>query len=118
MCIRDRVVEVDDQQVLATFDGPARAIRAACAIRAFAQRIHISVHSGLHTGECDVIGARVGGLAIDIARSVSARSSPDEILVSSTVKDLVAGAGIRFSDRGSQTLPGRLGEWRLYSVDQ
>ncbi|HWS27053.1 MAG TPA: alpha/beta fold hydrolase [Xanthomonadales bacterium] len=115
---KGKVVEVDDQQVLATFDGPARAIRAACAIRAFAQRIHISVHSGLHTGECDVIGARVGGLAIDIARSVSARSSPDEILVSSTVKDLVAGAGIRFSDRGSQTLPGRLGEWRLYSVDQ
>ena len=115
---KGKVVEVDDQQVLATFDGPARAIRAACAIRAFAQRIHISVHCGLHTGECDVIGERVGGLAIDIARQVSAASMPDEILVSSTVKDLVAGSGIRFSERGSPTLPGRLGEWRLYSVDR
>lgn len=115
---KGKVIDVDDHHVLATFDGPARAIRAACAIRAFAQRIHVSVHCGLHTGECDVIGERIGGLAIDIARCVSDQSSPDEILVSSTVKDLVAGSGIRFSERGSQVLPGRLGEWRLYSVER
>lgn len=115
---KGKVVDVDDDQVLATFDGPARAIRAACAIRAFAQRLNISVHSGLHTGECDVFGDRVGGLAIEIARQVSAESLPDQILVSSTVKDLVAGSGIRFSECASQLMPGRLGEWRLYSVER
>ncbi len=113
---KGRVVEMADSEMLATFDGPARAIRAACAIRAAAQRLNIGVSTGLHTGECDVIGAGLGGAAVEIAKQVAARSNTGEVLVSSTVKDLVAGSGIQFIARDSHTLSGSLGDWGLFAV--
>jgi pimeloyl-ACP methyl ester carboxylesterase/DNA-binding winged helix-turn-helix (wHTH) protein len=113
---KGRVVETSDSEMLATFDGPARAIRAACAIRAAAQRLNIRVSTGLHTGECDVIGDGLGGAAVEIAKQVAAKSNTGEVLVSSTVKDLVAGSGIQFAERDSHTLSGGLGDWRLFAV--
>ena len=113
---KGRVVETSGSEMLATFDGPARAIRAACAIRAAAQRLNIRVSTGLHTGECDVIGAGLGGAAVEIAKQVAAKSHTGEVLVSGTVKDLVAGSGIQFAERDSHTLSGSLGDWRLFAV--
>jgi serine/threonine protein kinase/DNA-binding winged helix-turn-helix (wHTH) protein/pimeloyl-ACP methyl ester carboxylesterase len=113
---KGRSIETSGNHLLATFDGPARAIRAACAIRASAQRLNIKLQAGLHTGECDVMGDNVGGLAVQIAKEVAAQSEAGEILVSSTVKDLVAGSGIQFAERGAQTLKNNLGEWRLFAV--
>ncbi len=111
-------IEVKDDRVLASFDGPARAIRAACALRASAQRLNIELRTGLHTGECDMLGDRVGGPAVEIACRVAAESRLGEVLVSSTVKDLVAGSGIKFSERGAHVLDANLGEWRLYAVER
>jgi len=111
-------VETTFPQRLATFDGPARAIRAACAVRASALRLGIHLQIGLHTGECDVLDNQVSGIAVDIARQVTAQSASGEILASSTVKDLVAGSGIVFADRGLLTLSGTLGEWRLFAVQR
>jgi pimeloyl-ACP methyl ester carboxylesterase len=101
---------------LATFDGPARAIRCADAIRAAMQPLGLAVRAGLHTGECELRDEEVGGIALHIGARVSARAGPGEILVSSTVKDLVAGSGIQFEDRGRHTLKGIPGVWRLYKV--
>lgn len=101
---------------LATFDGPARAIRCADAIRAAMQPLGLAVRAGLHTGECELRDEEVGGIALHIGARVSARAGPGEILVSSTVKDLVAGSGIQFEDRGRHTLKGVPGVWRLYKV--
>ncbi len=114
----------------ASFDGPARAIRAACAICAAAPRLNVQIRAGLHTGECDVVdtklnantsanvSVRLSGQAVNIAKQLSQQANPGEILVSSTVKDLVSGSGIRFTERGTETLPEDLGEWRLFGVDQ
>ena len=102
---------------LATFDGPARAIRAACAIRDSARRLGIKLQAGLHTGECDVMKDRVGGPAVELATQITTQATIGEVLVTSTVKDLVAGSGIRFSERGATTL-GKLGEWRLSAVER
>jgi serine/threonine protein kinase/DNA-binding winged helix-turn-helix (wHTH) protein len=110
-------VDLSGDHILATFDGPARAVRAACAIEASARRLGLELRSGLHTGECDVMGDRVGGVAVRIAEQVAAGASVGEVLVSSTVKDLVAGSGIRFSARGSRELPEQLGEWRMFAVE-
>lgn len=107
-----------DLYLLATFDGPARAIRAASAIRASALRLSIQLRTGLHTGECDVMGDRVGGSAVRIAEQIAAGAKIGEVLVSSTVKDLVAGSGIQFVERGSRNLPDALGKWRLYAVER
>ncbi len=112
--------------LLASFDGPARAIRAACAIHAAAQRLGVQLHTGLHTGECDVINtdqtinpsAHLTGEAVQIAIQLGLQAETGEILVSSTVKDLVSGSGISFTERGTQILPGDLGEWRLFRVEQ
>ena len=101
---------------LATFDGPARAIRAAAAIRDSVRQIGIDIRAGLHTGECELRGEDVGGIAVHIGARVAALAAPGEILVSGTVKDLVIGSGIDFDDRGTQTLKGVPGEWRLYAV--
>ncbi len=114
---KGRTVEITDNHLLATFDGPARAIRAACAIRASAQRLGINLQTGLHTGECDVLNDKVGGLAVEIAKQVANKSAVSEILVSRTVKDLVAGSGIQFGERGLQMLANKLGEWRLFAVE-
>jgi pimeloyl-ACP methyl ester carboxylesterase len=115
---KGRTVEIKDNYLLATFDGPARAIRAAVAIQASAKRLGINLQTGLHTGECDVMDDQVGGPAVEIANHVMDQSRIGEVLVSSTVKDLVAGSGIQFSERGSQVLKNNLGEWRLFAVER
>jgi pimeloyl-ACP methyl ester carboxylesterase len=101
----------------ASFDGPARAIRCACAIAESVRELGIEVRAGLHTGECEVMDGKVGGIAVHIGARVAAEAGPGEVLVSSTVKDLVAGSGIEFRDRGGAELKGVPGEWRLYAVE-
>ena len=100
----------------ATFDGPARAIKCASAVTEAIRELGIDIRAGLHTGECEVIDSKVGGLAVHIGARVAAQAGPGEVLVSSTVKDLVAGSGIRFEDRGTHELKGIPGEWHLYTV--
>jgi len=101
----------------ATFDGPARAIRCAGAIRDAVKNLGIAVRAGLHTGECEVIGDGFGGIAVHIGARVAAKAGAGEVVVSSTVKDLVAGSGLRFADRGVHALKGIPGEWRLFAVE-
>jgi class 3 adenylate cyclase len=101
---------------LATFDGPGRAIHCAVSILGSSDSLGISVRAGLHTGECEVMGEDIGGIAVHTAARVSALAEPGELLVSRTVKDLVAGSGIQFSDRGSHTLKGVPDTWQLYAV--
>jgi class 3 adenylate cyclase len=103
---------------LATFDGPARAFRCARAILDSSEELGIRVRAGLHTGECEVMGDDIGGIAVHIAARVSALAEPSEVLVSRTVKDLVAGSGIEFSDRGIHTLKGVPDTWQLYAAGQ
>jgi pimeloyl-ACP methyl ester carboxylesterase len=99
----------------ASFDGPARAIRAACAIRESVGPLGIEIRAGLHTGECELMQDKIGGIAVNTGARVASRAGPGEVLVSSTVRDLVAGSGIEFQDRGEHELKG-VGAWRLYSV--
>ena len=101
---------------LATFDGPARAIRCAQTIVVASEASGVRVRAGLHTGECEVMGDDIGGIAVHIAARVSAQAGPGEVLVSRTVKDLVAGSGIEFTDRGSHTLKGVPDSWQLHAV--
>jgi class 3 adenylate cyclase len=101
---------------LATFPGPSRAIVAACAIRDQVRDLGVEVRAGLHTGECEVMGDDVAGVAVHTAARVAALAGANEILVSSTVKDLVAGSGLRFADRGHHELKGVPGTWSLFSV--
>jgi pimeloyl-ACP methyl ester carboxylesterase len=101
---------------LATFDGPARAIRCGRAIAEAARSRGLEVRIGLHCGEVELMGEDVGGIAVHIAARIGALAAPDEVLVSSTVKDLVAGSGIEFADRGAQQLKGISDEWRLYAA--
>jgi DNA-binding CsgD family transcriptional regulator len=113
---RGRVREVTGDRVMATFDGPARAIRCARAIADAAQDLGLATRGGLHTGECELRDERVSGVAIALAGWVASQAAADEILVTSTVKDLVAGAELRFADRGARRLSGVPGEWRLFAV--
>jgi pimeloyl-ACP methyl ester carboxylesterase len=101
----------------ASFDGPARAIRCACGISEGVRELGLEVRAGLHTGECERIENKVGGIAVSIGARVAAQAGPGEVLVSSTVKDLVAGSGIAFRDRGLAELKGVPGEWRLFAVE-
>jgi class 3 adenylate cyclase len=101
---------------LATFDGPARAIHCAREILESSEPLGIRIRAGLHTGECEVMGDDIGGMAVHIAARVSALAEPGEVLVSRTVKDLVVGSDIRFSDRGAHTLKGVSDTWQLYAV--
>lgn len=101
---------------LVTFDGPARAIRCAQAIMASLRPLQIEIRAGLHTGELELSGTKVEGIAVHIGARVAALAGPSEILVSSTVKDLVAGSGIVFKEWGTEVLKGVPGEWRIYSV--
>ena len=101
---------------LATFDGPARAIKAAVAIRESVKTLGIDVRAGLHTGECERRGDDVGGIAVHIGSRVASLAGAGEILVSSTVKDLVIGSGIDFEDRGTKTLKGVPGKWKVFAV--
>ena len=101
---------------LAIFDGPARAIRCACAIRDEAGQIGIAVRAGLHTGEIELRDEDIGGVAVSIGSRVAALAGPAEVVVSRTVTDLVAGSGIEFEDRGEHQLKGVPGSWRLFAV--
>jgi len=111
-----REVKTTGDGFLATFDGPARAIRCALAILDGARRLAIAVRAGLHTGELELRGDDVGGIAVHIGNRVASAAEADEVLVSSTVKDLVAGSGIQFVDRGDQRLKGVPDTWRLFHV--
>jgi class 3 adenylate cyclase len=115
---RYRGVEVDTagDGFFATFDGPARAIRCARAIVDHVRPLGIEIRAGLHTGECEMIDRKVGGIAVNIGARVRAMADPGEVLVSNTVKDLVAGSGLLFEDRGEHELKGVPGEWRLWAV--
>ena len=115
---RGREVKTVGDGFLATFDGPARAIRCACAIRDAVRGLGLAIRAGLHTGECELIGDDVGGIAVHIGARVMARARPYEVLVSSTVKDLVTGSGVEFQDRGMHRLKGVPGAWRLYGVQR
>jgi class 3 adenylate cyclase len=114
---RGRKVKSTGDGVLATFDGPGRAIRCACAIRESVRSLGIEVRAGLHTGELELRGDDVAGVAVHIGARVSALARAKEVLVSSTVKDLVAGSGIEFDDRGEHELKGVPGSWRLFAVE-
>jgi class 3 adenylate cyclase len=118
--VRFRGAELDvaGDGFFARFDGPARAIRCACAIMAGVRELGLEVRAGLHTGECELVDGKVGGIAVHIGARVAREAQPDEVLVSSTVKDLVAGSGITFEDRGAAQLKGMAGEWRLYAVER
>jgi class 3 adenylate cyclase len=113
---RGREVQMLGDGFLATFDGPARAIRCATSISEGSRALGVDVRSGLHTGECELIGDDVGGIAVHIGARVASLASPGEILVSSTVKDLVVGSGLNFEDRGPHALKGVPGEWRIFAV--
>jgi class 3 adenylate cyclase len=111
-----REVNTTGDGFIASFDGPARAIRCARAISDAVTALGIDLHIGLHTGECEVRGDDLGGLAVHIAARLGKLASPGEVLVSSTVKDLVVGSGIKFADRGQHQLKGVPGLWRLFAV--
>jgi pimeloyl-ACP methyl ester carboxylesterase len=114
---RGKEIDTAGDGFFATFDGPARGIRCACAIRDSVSSLGLSLRAGLHTGECELMGEKVSGLAVHIGARVMEKSNPGEVFVSSTVKDLVAGSGLRFNDRGKHALKGIPGEWRLFLVE-
>jgi len=113
---RGREVSTSGDGFLAMFDGPQRAIRCAMAIRDAVQALGIEVRAGLHTGECEIRGDDIGGIAVHIGARVSALAGPNDVLVSSTLRDLVIGSGLQFEDRGTHQLKGVPGEWRLFAV--
>ncbi len=113
---RGREIDTTGDGFLAIFEGPARAIRCACAIRDIVRSIGIEIRAGLHTGECEMIGKNVGGIAIHLGARVMSKAGAGEVFVSGTLKDLVAGSGIQFENRGRSTLKGIPGVWELYSV--
>jgi class 3 adenylate cyclase len=113
---RGREVSTSGDSFLATFDGPQRAIRCAMSIRDAVQSLGIEVRAGLHTGECEVRGEDIGGIAVHIGARVSALAGPNDVLVSSTLRDLVIGSGLEFEERGAYALKGVPGEWRLFAV--
>jgi class 3 adenylate cyclase len=113
---RGREVNTLGDGFIATFDGPGRAIQCACAIRDAVQALGIEVRTGLHTGEVEVRGDDVAGIAVHLAQRVSGLAPAGEVRVSRTVTDLVAGSGIDFEDRGEHELKGVPGTWHLYAV--
>ncbi|HSX21764.1 MAG TPA: adenylate/guanylate cyclase domain-containing protein [Gaiellaceae bacterium] len=113
---RGHEVDTAGDGFFASFDGPARAIRCAQAISGAVRELGIEVRAGLHTGECELVDGKVAGIAVHTGARVASHAGPGEVLVSSTVKDLVAGSGIEFDDRGAAELKGIPGEWRLFAV--
>jgi pimeloyl-ACP methyl ester carboxylesterase len=113
---RGHEVDTAGDGFFATFDGPGRAIRCACSIRDGVRQLGIEIRAGLHTGEVELAADKVGGIAVHIGARVAASAQASEVLVSGTVKDLVAGSGILFSDRGTHLLKGIPGEWRLFAA--
>ena len=114
---RGREVDTAGDGFLASFDGPARAIACACAIMESMPELGIEVRAGLHTGECEIVDGKIAGIAVHIGARVASHAQPGEVLVSSTVKDLVAGSGLTFQDRGTRELKGIPGEWHVYAVE-
>ncbi len=114
---RGREIDTAGDGFLAAFDGPARAVRCAAAVRDAVRGLGLEVRAGVHTGECEVMGAKPGGLAVHIGARVATLAAPSEVLVSSTVRDLVAESGLRFRDRGRHALKGIPGEWQLFAVE-
>ena len=117
---RFRGAEVDTagDGFFASFDGPARGIQCASAIVDAIDDLGLEVRAGLHTGECEIVDGKVAGIAVHTGARVASHADPAEVLVSSTVKDLVAGSGIAFADRGAHELKGVPGEWQLFAVDR
>ena len=113
---RGREVDTAGDGFFAAFDGPARAVRCARAITQATAELGLGVRAGLHTGECELVDGKIGGIAVHTGARVAAHAEPGEVLVSSTVKDLVAGSGLEFEDRGVHELKGLPGEWRLYAA--
>jgi class 3 adenylate cyclase len=114
---RGKEVDTAGDGFFATFDGPARGIRCACAIRDAVPSLDLKIRAGLHTGECEVMEDKVSGIAVHIGARVMEKADPGEVFVSSTVKDLVAGSGLQFNDRGKHKLKGIPGEWRIFHVE-
>ncbi len=114
---RGRELDTNGDGFLASFDGPARAIRCACSISDGMRAAGVGVRIGLHTGECELSDANLGGIAVDIGTGIAAEAKPGEVLVSATLKDLVAGSEIKFLDRGTVTLTGMHGQRQLFAVD-
>jgi pimeloyl-ACP methyl ester carboxylesterase/class 3 adenylate cyclase len=114
---RGREVKTMGDGFLATFDGPARAIRCAGAVREEVAELGIDVRAGIHTGEVELIGDDVGGMAVNIGARIGALADPGEVLVSSTVRELVVGSGLEFEERGVEKLKGAPGEWRLFAIE-
>lgn len=115
---RGREIDTAGDGFLASFDGPARAVKCAMQIADSVGELGIQVKAGLHTGECELLGEKLAGVAVHSAARVAAEANPGEILVSSTVKDLVAGSVLNFTDTGMHQLKGLPGEWHLFSVDR
>jgi pimeloyl-ACP methyl ester carboxylesterase/class 3 adenylate cyclase len=113
---RGREIDTAGDGFFATFDGPARGVRCALSIRDAVRQVGLEIRAGLHTGECEIMGPNVGGLAVHIGARVAARAGASEVLVSSTVKDLVAGSGITFEDRGLHQLKGVPDEWHIFAA--
>jgi class 3 adenylate cyclase/alpha-beta hydrolase superfamily lysophospholipase len=114
---RGKEVNTIGDGFLASFDGPARAIRCACAIVESMPELGLQIRAGLHTGECELVDGKVAGIAVHIGARVAAHAEPSEVLVSNTVKDLVAGSPLVFEDRGTHDLKGVPGEWHLFAAD-
>jgi class 3 adenylate cyclase len=113
---RGEEVDTAGDGFFARFDGPIRAVRCAQAITAAVRELDLEVRAGLHTGECELVGTKIAGLAVNVGARVAALAGPGEVLVSSTVKDLVAGSELRFEDRGVAELKGVPGVWQLFAV--
>ncbi len=118
MRFRGREIDTAGDGFFAAFDGPARAIRCACAVVDRVQDLGIDIRAGLHTGECEIADGKIAGIAVHTGARVTANAQGGEVVVSSTVKDLVAGSGIDFEDRGVHELKGIPGEWRLFGVER
>jgi class 3 adenylate cyclase len=112
---RGEEVDIAGDGFFARFDGPIRAVHCAQAIGEAVGALGLEVRAGLHTGECELVGGKIAGLAVNIGARIAALADPGEVLVSSTVKDLVAGSDLEFEDRGQATLKGVPGEWRLFA---
>lgn len=113
---RGRLVRAEGERLLATFDGPGRAIRCATGARDAAAGLGIRVRAGVHTGQAEITGQDVAGVCVDMTERVAGLARPGEILVTRTVKDLVVGSGIEFAGRGSHRIGGTAGPWRLFAV--
>jgi class 3 adenylate cyclase len=113
-----REIDTAGDGFLASFDGPARAARCAAAAVDAVAELGLDIRAGVHTGECEVAGDKLRGIAVHIGARVGAEAGPGEVLVSSTVRDLVAGSGLEFTERGAFALKGVPGEWRLYALNR